>query len=190
MDADRHGNDIKALLIRGGLLVSGITHFFLALWAGYTVFGMVTGKGTGGSGASSSSQSVSSWLLSQPFGRWLLIIVGLSMIGAGIAHVAKGAGEKFEKWFDWDAQKSRILSPVCCFGLYARSVIFFIIGIFFIYAGWTYDSGQTGGIPEALGWLQRQPFGRWLFLIVSAGLIAFGIYSLVESIYRRISVSK
>ena len=34
--------------------------------------------------------------------------------------------------------------------------------------------------------LQEQPYGPWVLGIVAAGLFAFGIYSVIQAVYRRI----
>jgi hypothetical protein len=40
----------------------------------------------------------------------------------------------------------------------------------------------------ALNWLQDQYAGRWMLGVVSVGLLAFGGYSIIESVVRRIGV--
>jgi len=37
---------------------------------------------------------------------------------------------------------------------------------------------------EALGAIERQPFGEWLLAIVAVGLIAYGAYEVVQARYR------
>jgi hypothetical protein len=36
--------------------------------------------------------------------------------------------------------------------------------------------------------LERQPLGPWLLGLVALGLMAYGVYMLVEALYRRIVV--
>ncbi|WP_267901206.1 DUF1206 domain-containing protein [Dulcicalothrix desertica] len=43
------------------------------------------------------------------------------------------------------------------------------------------------GLGGALAILAQQPFGAWLLSAVALGLTAYGIYSLLESRYRRIA---
>jgi hypothetical protein len=181
LDADSHGHDGKALAIRGGLIASGVTHFLLAIWAGKLALGQAVQSGGG-----SSKETVVAWLMSQPWGQWLVGIMGLILIGVGLAQFAKGHGEKYEKRFSWSQDKRRKLMPFCKFGLYARGVIFLIVGGFIVYAALTTNPLQAGGLAQALDWLRSQPFGPWLLGITAAGLISFGIYSFVEAVYRRI----
>lgn len=180
-DADSHGKDTKALVIRGSLLASSITHVFLAIWAGKLAFGYAAGGDTSGS-----KESLVATLMAQPFGQWLVGAAGLVLMGVGLAQFAKGHKESFEKHFRWKADERRKLILFCKFGLYARGVIFAIIGGFIIYAAISTNPSDAGGIEEALQWLRTQPYGRWLLGLVAAGLVSFGIYSGVEAVYRRI----
>lgn len=182
-DADGHGTDAKGLAIRGGLAVSAVTHTLLAIFAVSLMFG---GGGSGGG-----DQGTQTWvakLMGEPYGVWLVGLIGAAIAGAGIAHAIKGAKAKFEKRFKPGYDKMGWVRPVCRFGLVARGVVFLIIGGFFVHAAWTYDPSKAKGLSGALASLQQQPFGQILLGIVALGLLAFGIYSIVEAVYRRIGV--
>ena len=179
-DPDGHGNDAKAMAIRGGLVVSAITHLLLAFFALSLIFGWGTGGGDNG------TQDWTAWLLQQPFGRWLVGLIGAAVIGAGIAHIVKGYKAKFEKYLLIDRDLLDKTSPVCRFGLIARGVVFLIIGGFLVIAAWRFSSGEVVGLKGALQTLQQQPYGWILLAIVALGLFAFGVYGLIQARYRRI----
>ena len=101
MDPDDHGTDAKGVAIRGGLLVSAVTHVLLAFFALSLIFGW-----GGGGGGDSGAQDWTAWLLQQPFGRWLVALIGLAVIGAGLAHMVKGYKAKFEKYLQMDRDLS------------------------------------------------------------------------------------
>jgi hypothetical protein len=180
-DADAHGSGGKALVIRTGLFVSGITHLLLAIWAAKLSVGNASRGGSGGS-----QESLVSTLMSQSFGQWLVGALGIILIGVGLAQFLKGHGEKFEKYFSWDQETRRKLVPFCKFGLYTRGVIFAIVGGFVTYAAVTTNPSNAGGLEEALNWLQSQAYGPWLLGAVGVGLVCFGVYSVVEAVYRRV----
>jgi hypothetical protein len=98
----------------------------------------------------------------------------------------KGYRAKFEKFLQMDPTTLDKVSPVCRFGLIARGVVFVIIGGFLIVAAVEFSSAQARGLQGALQTLQQQPYGWILLGIVALGLVAFGIYSLIEAWYRRI----
>jgi Domain of Unknown Function (DUF1206) len=184
-DVDHHGNDPKGLAIRGGLLVSAATHSLLALFALSLVFGW--GSSIGGGDGDSGARDGTAWLMQQPFGRWLVGLIGLAIVGAGVAHMVKGYRARFQKYLQMDA--AHLAAPVCRFGLIARGVVFVIIGAFLIVAAVEFDSAEARGLQGALHTLQQQPYGWILLGIVALGLAAFGVYSLIEARYRRIEAA-
>jgi hypothetical protein len=183
-DTDHHGTEAKGLAIRGGLVVSAITHSLLAIFALSLIFGW--GSNVGGSGGGDSTRDWTAWLLQQPFGRWLVGLIGVAVIGAGLAHIVKGYRARFEKYLEMDRPTLEKASPICRFGLIARGIVFLIIGGFFLIAAWRFSSGEVRGLKGALDVLQEQPYGWILLAIVALGLFAFGLYSLIEARYRRI----
>ena len=87
-DTDDHGTDAKGLAVRGGLAVSAVTHTLLAVFAISLIIGSGGGGGDGG------TQDWTVWLMRQPFGRWLVAIVGIAVAGAGSRPYLEGlAGE-------------------------------------------------------------------------------------------------
>jgi hypothetical protein len=184
LDADGHGTDAKAIAIRGGLAVSAIVHTGLAFFATSLVFGW----GTRGDSGDESSREWTAWLLSQPFGPWLVASVGAAIAGAGIAHFVKAWTAGFEKYFVMNEQERRYISPISRFGLAARGVAFLIIGGFFIIAAVRHDPNEARGLSGVLQTMLQQPFGAPLLAVLSSGLMAFGIYSLLEAAYRRIAI--
>jgi len=177
-DADLLGHGARALVIRVAALASSVTHLALALWAANRAVGWATGE--------SSQRSLIQLLMSQPLGQWLVAGMGAILIGVGIAQFAKGHRETFEQRLNWKYDERRKLILFCKFGLYARGVIFGIIGGLMIYAAWKTDPSEAGGFGEALQWLKEQPFGPWLLAAVGLGLMCFGIYSFVAAVHRRV----
>ena len=183
-DTDGHGSQPKGLAIRAGLLVSAVTHTLLAFFAAQLIVSL---GASGGSG--SGSQDAAGWLMQQPLGRWLVAAVGAVLIGAGIAHAIKGWKAKFHRHFSMPTHVQRWAYPVCRFGLAVRGLVFVIVGSLFIIAAYQYNPSQAGGTAEALSTLRHQAFGQWLLAFVAIGLFAFGVYSLLTAIYRRINPS-
>ncbi|HEY0097615.1 MAG TPA: DUF1206 domain-containing protein, partial [Pyrinomonadaceae bacterium] len=91
-------------------------------------------------------------------------------------------GEMSERGVLWATRSGRA-------GFIARGIVFLIVGGFLIQAAWYYDSSKAKGLDGALQNLIQQPFGPWLLGAVALGLIAYGLYMLVEARYRRIAGS-
>ena len=181
LDADDHGTDAKAIVIRAALLVSATTHLLLALYAVSLIFNL-SGSGDRGSG------SEVSWLMRQPLGPYLVAAAGVLIIGAGVAQFWKGVTGKFHKHFEFSRTDRPIVSAICTFGLCARSVVFCIAGGLFLFAAYNVEPSQAGGLKESLQWIQRQPFGTILLAVMSIGLIAFSFYSFIEAMFRKIGM--
>lgn len=179
-DVDGHGTDLKGVVVRSGLLASAVTHALLAFFALSLIFGWGTG------GGENSTQDWTARLLSKEYGQWLVGGIGALIIGAGLAHIYKGANAQYRKYMNVD-QAGRWADPICRFGLIARGVVFGIIGGFLIVAAVHFSSGEARGLTGALNTLEMQPYGPFLLGIVALGLVAFAIYSFIEAAYRRIN---
>ena len=176
-DADQHGSEGKGLVIRAALLGSALTYLGLAFYAfRYAI--LFTG-GDDGSG----ERDLAGWIMSQPFGSYLAIIVGLTLVAGGVVTAVKGLTGRFERYLR-ALPKRRIVRLVCVYGLVSRGVLFALVGVLFMYAGVHVNPNEAGNTADALNWLRQLPFGSALYILVSAGLAAFGIYNLVEARYR------
>ncbi|MUZ83944.1 DUF1206 domain-containing protein [Agrobacterium vitis] len=176
-DSDGHGRDKKAIVIRLAMLGSAITYIFLAYYAlSQALSGIRGSEGTGEKG-------LAQWVMSQPFGSYVAMVIGLGFIIGGVMTSMKGLSRKFEKYLHLP-DTNGILGMICVYGLVARGLVFAITGMFFAYAGLTLDPEQAGGISDALLSLRQLPFGAVVYIVVAAGLAAFGIYNLVEARYR------
>ncbi|MBX5083145.1 DUF1206 domain-containing protein [Rhizobium lentis] len=176
-DSDGHGGDTKAIAIRTVLLGSAVVYLGLAGYAlGHALF-------SGGASQGSGEKGLAEWIMSQPFGAYLAVAVGLGFVIGGVVTAAKGITKKFKRYLRLD-DASGVVTSVCVYGLVARGAVFVITGIFLAYAGFSVDPQQAGSMGDALEWVRRLPFGSILYIAIAIGLAAFGIYNLVEARYR------
>jgi uncharacterized protein DUF1206 len=144
---------------------------------------------TGSSSNSGNTKKTASGVFAWPGGRWIIGAAGLVMIAVGVYQLVRGLGRKFlddsrmdempralEKWF----------TPSGIVGHVARAVVFGLVGVFLLKAAVDYKANEAIGLDGALAKLYHQSVGPWLLGFVAAGLIAFGLFSIVESRYRRI----
>jgi hypothetical protein len=185
LDPENEGTDLKGKVKRVGYFVSAITYTLLAVFALYIVLGKGGSQSTGGGG----SKEITAEILAAPFGRWIVGIIGVAIIGAGIFQFIKGYKEKFKSRLKlWQMKASFRTWAVRSgkFGLIARSITYAIIGSFLIKAAWNYNPQEAGGIQKAFEELLSQPYGPWLLGVVTLGFIAYGIYMGILAKYRQI----
>lgn len=182
-DTDHHGLGAKGIAIRTGLLVSAVTHVLLAVFAVNLIFHFAASSGSSGGG----SQGMATWLMKLPYGPWIVGAVGLTFIGAGIAHAVKGWKSQFDRHFNMPTKTQQWAYPICRFGLATRGLVFVLVGSFFIIAAYQFNPDEAGGLAEVFSTLRSQMFGKWLLAFVATGLFAFGLYSLLEALYRRVN---
>ena len=182
-DPEHKGDDAKGWATRLGYAVSGLIYASLA----FTAIGLIRGSGGGGGG--NSEQDWTARLLAQPFGQWLVGLVGAFVIGLGFYQLYQAYKAKFRK-----QMKLQEMSPteetwatrIGRFGLGARGVVFCIIGFFLLQAARQSDASEVRGLDGALQSLAQQPYGPWLLGIVALGLVAYGIHMAVQARYIRI----
>lgn len=176
LDTDDHGYSFKGVVIRGGLFISAVSHFSLAFWATRLLI-------WGGS-----DDSAKSGLLEGTTGQIVFALVGAGFIAAGGAQAFKGIAGKFKARLEIPEQHEGWISFFCQYGLIARGIVWGIIGWFFIKASLSAQQGKVQGIQQALTALEQTQYGFYLFAIAAAGLLSFGIYSLIEAVCRDVTI--
>ena len=183
LDLERKGSSVGALAVRASFIVSGLGHAGLAFSAASLAVGLHEGR----------SDVVRTWvgrLLDEPNGNWVVAALGLAVIGSGAYQFYKAYSCNFEN----DLLLSRMTERarrwsrrVGRAGLVARGVTFLVIGWFLVRAALEVDAHEARGLAGALRVLGRQDRGHWLLLVVALGLTAYGLLSLVDARYRRVT---
>lgn len=186
-DPEHEGTDARGIAIRIGRTISGIVHGGLAFLAARIALGRPH-SGAGGAGGDGAAQEWTATLLTQPFGQWLVGIIGVIVIGVGLAHFYLAYKASFmEKYTgEMSPKQRRWAKRIGQFGLCARGVTFGLIGSFLIQAAFQTDPSQTRGLSGALQTLATQPQGPWLLGIVALGLVAYSLYCFSQARYRRV----
>jgi hypothetical protein len=181
LNADHVENDAKGIIGRLASVGSGVINGALA----FTAATMALGNG-GGSGSGGGESEATASALQLPFGNILVGAVGLGLIVGGLVQVWRGVARKYQKRVRLPANHQAILHGVCVTGLTARGILLAVTGGFLVYAAITVDPEQAGGLSDALDWVHSLPFGGVFYALAAAGLIAFGLYSIIEARYRQL----
>lgn len=140
----------------------------------------------GASHSSSAPQSMSARLMSNPAGIVLLVLIGLIVVGIGVAFVVRGIGRAFEKHLSLPggaAKKGIVTFGVV--GYVAKGIAVGVAGVLFVVAALTHDPAAAGGLDAALHSLAALPYGPIILWIVGAGLVLYGLFCFARARYSR-----
>ena len=182
MDPEDEGSDAKGIAKRLDHVINGLFHGALAFYAGHLAIGF-------GGGGGGSPDDWTATLMSQPFGRWLVVVAGVVIVGAGLYQFYNAYKADFReklKTGEMSLREKRWTTHAGRLGYAARGVVFGVIGIFLIQAALQADPDEARGLGGALETLAHQPFGPYLLCAVALGLVAYGIFMFVTARYRRI----
>ncbi|MFZ1880863.1 MAG: DUF1206 domain-containing protein [Gaiellaceae bacterium] len=165
-----------------GLIYAGLT---------YSTVRILSGSG-GGQSQTAKAHHSTAMVFGWPGGRYLVGAAGIVVIGVGFWNLYRGLARKFEdKW------RVGRLSPTVrkwggragVLGHTARFVVFGLIGVFLTKAAVDYKPKDAIGLDGALQKLAQASYGPWLLGLTAAGLIAYGIYCLVDARLRDVSTN-
>jgi hypothetical protein len=181
-DPLRKGNDTKGVLARIGFLLSAASYSYLALYT----YGLISGAGKSAQ-AGAAQQSLAS-VMSAPWGRWLIGLIGLGIVIDGLYQITLGLDAKFDKQYKtyaMTAEEVRAATQLGRIGTAARGIVFTMVGGLILVAAVQANPNQPVGFGAALSTLLRQPYGIWLLGLVALGLVAFGLYSMLSAVWFR-----
>lgn len=183
LDKDDEGSDPPGLAKRAGYLGRA------AIYGGLTYATLrIAVEGGGAHSQNARAQKATATVLDWPAGRWLVVLAGAAIVAAGVFNGYRAVTRSFAD--NWSSEMSpaerRWGCRVGTVGLLARMLVFGLIGAFLVKAALEYDPQDAIGLDGALQKLARETYGSWLLGLVAAGLVAYGVFSLIEARYRRV----
>jgi hypothetical protein len=139
------------------------------------------------SSSSQSQKQATSGVLDWPGGRVIVVVAGLVIIGVGVAHVVKAVKKSFFDEIDTSSMSLVARKGVARLGeigYSAKGVALGVVGGLLSYATLSFDRQRTG-LDGAMQTIAAQPFGKFLLTAVAAGFVAFGVFAILQSRYRR-----
>jgi Domain of Unknown Function (DUF1206) len=185
-DPEHVGHDAKGVVARIGFVIAGFSYGGLGIGAAQ----LALGSGSAGKGSDASARDWTAQLLQAPFGPPLVIAVGLIVLGVAAVEFAQAWSRNFDKKLsigDLGPAQRQWITRFGRAGRMARGVVFALTGVFLIQAARQNDPSQAVGLSGALQKLAEQPEGPALLGLVAAGLCMYGLYSLAEAKYRRLT---
>jgi hypothetical protein len=181
------GEDVSVFK-RIGYVGQGLIYAWLCVMCTTLVFQADEG-GSGGGGGGHGEDRATRIALEQPFGRYLVIAVGLGIVGAALFNLYRALTGKFRdelKEEQMGPNELRWYTVLGVAGHLARAVVFGLAGLFLVRAAWDYDPEQAIGLDGALAKLARADYGQLLLGCTAAGLLAYGLFCFVQARYREL----
>lgn len=167
--------------------VLGVLYLSLAITTlGITIANWTASGDTDASQSSGNegSQQAASTLFDWPAGRWLVGIGGIAVIGYAIYNFYKQViNRKFTERLDADDRSWVVRLGLM--GYTALSLVYAVIGYFFVQAAIAFKSKTAKGPSGALIELADQGLGRFLLWAIAIGLFAYGVFCIAEAKYRK-----
>lgn len=180
-DTDECGSDAKGLVRRIAMLGGAVVNLALCVLAASIAFGVPAIADD-----NATARDWTAWLLSQPFGRPMVMLVGASIVLTGLGLFWKAIQADFRQQLAADSDNRVWIVALGQFGYVTRGIVFAMIGAFLIIAAWRFSSGEAAGMSGALRALRHQPYGPYLLGLAGAGLCSYGAFEFIQSILRRI----
>jgi hypothetical protein len=183
VDAERRGNDLKGLALRASFLARGIAHGVLGYSAARLAFDASPEQ-------ADRSKQATDVAMRAPGGVWIVWAAAILIGGFGLYQLYRAAAAKLSKQLHQDevrAEVGRWVVGVSRFGIAARGLVFLAIGWTVGKAAAEHNPANAGGIDDALDRLIQ--LGALPYAAIGGGLIAYGVYELLNARYRRIVAS-
>lgn len=186
LDTDHRGTDAKGIIARIAYAVVGVTYAGLAIAA----LRLVAGSGSAGPSSTAQTQGWTARLLAHGWGVALVILAGLVVLVIAGVLFYRAYSAEFRRSLnlglpgggEWVVWLGRL-------GYAALGVVFGIIGLFLIVAAAQRNPGKVKGLDTALQALAQQPLGHLTLAVVALGLICYGLYSIAEARFRRVTAA-
>ena len=172
-DPLHRGSDAPGYLARLGFVSSALSYGAIVFFAVQLL------AGSGSAGGDSTQKTIAS-VLNHPAGGALTVVIGLVAVGVGIGQFVEAYRATFQadlKGAEMTQSERSLAIAFGRFGMFARGVIFLVIGWFIVQSGIHHDPAQVQGFGGAFLFLLVQPFGRLLLGIVALGFVALGLHS-------------
>jgi fumarate reductase subunit D len=172
-DPLHRGSDASGYSARLGFVSSAISY------AAIVILCIELLAGSGAPSGDSTQKTIAS-VLTHPAGGWLTILIGLIAIGIGLGQFLEAYRATFQedlKGAEMSQSERTWTIRFGRFGMFARGVVFVVIGWFVVQAGIHHDAGQAQGFGGAFVFLLNQPFGRVLLGVIALGFVALGLHS-------------
>lgn len=152
------------------------------VYAGLAVTLAAFARGAGKDNRESASDMTVN-LMKAPGGVLLLVLIGAAVAIVGIVYVVRGFRKSFEKHINLPPSPNgrKAITALGVAGYVAKGVALFVTGLLVVIATVTARPEQSTGLDGGLHALREQPYGVYVLAAVGAGLICYGVFTVVRA---------
>lgn len=154
-------------LMRFGFVANGIVYITIGVLAVQAALG--------NGGQTSGAQGAFAAIASEPFGQFLVGVIGVGLIGLAFWYVIRGVYDPDNAGSDASGMAKRV-------GLVAAGLGYGVLAYSALRILWTARASGSGNqVADWTARLMQQPYGIWLIGIAGAIVIGVGIYQLYKA---------
>jgi hypothetical protein len=155
-------------------------------YVGWTGVKVLQGKSKS---SADTQEQASQDLMVSSGGRLTVVLAGVAVAAIGVGLALYGVTRKFEKHLR--TSRMTALARLACrrlgiVGYAAKGAAYAIAGVLLVLAAIQYDPDKARGLDAALRTMAAQPYGTWLLTLTALGIAAYGLFSVVQSRYRKV----
>ncbi|MBF4162171.1 DUF1206 domain-containing protein [Nocardioides acrostichi] len=150
----------------------------------YLSIGVSAVKVAMGSGSKGGTDSWTATIMDLPGGQIIVGVVGLAVIGYGVAQIHKGWSEEFREDLDAEGQAGQSGRAFLVFGKVgysAKGAAIGVVGILFCWAAVQHQPKRSGGLDVALQKILEAPGGAVLLSVVALGILCYGLFNFARA---------
>ncbi|MGA8077479.1 MAG: DUF1206 domain-containing protein [Xanthobacteraceae bacterium] len=178
-DVDLHGNSPYGLMRRG--VLAGSSLFYVALAAATIRITLVHRS----IDEDQSAREWTAWVMAQPLGRLVIALIAVGFVGVAAGLAVKACRAPYREALDATREQRTFAVVLGSFGIMTRAFVFLMIGVFLGIAAYNSDSFEAVSLAGVLRAMQHQSHGGILLGIAALGLLAFGLFEIIEAAARR-----
>ena len=177
--------DTKGVATRAGYVVSAIMYATFAV----TAINLLRGRSIARVNGNRTVTDMTVRVLQHTAGRWLIGLVGLVIIAAGLYRLSLGLKSDVTSDVDTSTMSParRLLTRrLGAVGEIGRGIAMSLIGFFLIRAAIMTSTAQATGLDGALRRLALLSWGRFVVAGVGVGFLAYGVFCVATFSHRRL----
>ena len=142
-----------------------------------------------GSRAQGSPKRAAAGILGWPGGPEIVCAIGAAVAIVAVVNVYWGLSGRFTESLrlgEVDVRTEELLKLVGTIGFVALGLVLGVISWFLLKAAIDFDAGKVVSLGGAMARVARADYGKWLLTAVAAGLLAYGVFGLLQARYHRV----